>query len=192
MLKGSTAKVQNLQIRKEVVTTKSAAPSRNLSGPQRPNAPNAPKYKSKKSNGAASWEANKLSPNPPRAQKRAPVKRRTPSEATPALSSDTSDEDDSPERPTKRAKQEAQDLDLKRRVRCREAFSEDNHGKISMVHAADITSLDRATKYVPAFEGVAESHELRLQYPSALPRERYIHSATCKVIMADFPPDIFL
>lgn len=176
MLKGSTAKVQNLQIRKEVVTTKSAAPSRNLSGPQRPNAPSAPKSNPQKSNGLANGKANKLSPNPPRAQKKAPVKRRTPSEATPALSSDTSDEDESPERPTKRAKHKAQDLDLKRRVRCREAFSEDNDGKISMVHAAHITSLDRATKYVPAFEGVSASHELRLQYPSSLPRERYIHS----------------
>jgi len=173
ILKGSTAKVQNLQIRKEVVTTKSAAPSRNLSGPQRPNAPNAPKSILKKSNGAANGKASKLSPNPPRAQKKAPVKRRTPSEATPALSSDTSDEDENPERPTKKAKLEAQDLDLKRQVRCREAFSEDDNDKISMVHAADITSLDRATKYVPAFEGVSESHELCLQYPSASLRERY-------------------
>ncbi|MCJ1249682.1 Nucleosomal histone H3-Lys79 methylase [Trapelia coarctata] len=173
MLKGSSAKVQNLQIRKEVVTTKPAAPSRALSGPQRPNASNTPKSNSKETNGAANGKVGKASPNQLKVQKRAPVKRRTPSEATPAFSSDDSDEE-SPERPAKKAKAEAHDLDTKRRVRCREAFSEDKKGDLSMVHAADITSLDRATKYVLAFEGASESSEVILQYPSASPRERYL------------------
>lgn len=172
MLKASSTKVQSLQIRKEVVTTKSAASSRALSGPQRLNAPNASKSNSKQTNGVSNGKTGKASPNQLKVQKRAPVKRRTPSEATPAFSSDDSDEEESPERPAKKAKQQAQDLDLKRRVRCREAFAEDNKGELSMVHAADITSLDRATKYIPAFEGASESTEVCLQYPSASPSEK--------------------
>ena len=185
MLNGSSAKVQNLQIRKEVITTKSAAPSKVQSGPQRPSGPKTSNSNSKsntsKTNGTAKGKAAKTSLSPPRVQKRAPVKRRTPSEATPAFSSDDSDEEENPERPAKKAKLEARDLDLKRQVRCREAFSEDSKGEFSMVHAAEITSLDRATKYVPAFEGVSEPREVSLQYPSASSRERYLLSNPLQV-----------
>lgn len=173
MLKGSTAKVQHLQIRKEVVTTKSAAHSRIPLGPQRLDVPNTPKVNAKKAKRTASGKASRSSPDPPRVQKRAPVKRRTPSEVTPAFSSDGSDGEESPERPAKRVKQEVQHVDPKRQVRCRQAFSENNSGELAMVHAADITLLDGATKYVPAFEGVSDSDVVSLQYPSVSPKERY-------------------
>jgi [histone H3]-lysine79 N-trimethyltransferase len=75
--------------------------------------------------------------------------------------------------------------DLNRRLRSVEAFSEVDSNAYPIVHAADITSGQKtASKYKYAFEEKGKpagkkSSEIVLQYPSALPGERYerFHSA---------------
>lgn len=64
--------------------------------------------------------------------------------------------------------------DSKRRIRNKQAFSKEGDGVVPMVHAADIPSLDKATRYVPSFEGLPEDMEVLLQYPSVFQRERYL------------------
>ena len=62
--------------------------------------------------------------------------------------------------------------DVKRVIRSRKAFSEDDGGVFSMVHAGDVASLSRPTKYKAAFPNDPRVIEINLQYPSASQSER--------------------
>ena len=64
--------------------------------------------------------------------------------------------------------------DLKRRIRSRKAFSEDDGGIFPMVHAADFASLNKPTKYRAAFPDDPQAIRIHLQYPSASQCERYV------------------
>ena len=172
MLKASTAKPQQLLVRKEVVTTKSSIPRKNLlSAPPRSDVrqsqPKKADHKPRKSTPLSSSDA----------ERKVPRKRSTPTQRT-VFSSDDSDVSETSERPSKKLKQESvQDVDSKRQVWLAKAFSNEDDGQFPMVHAADITSLDKATKYLPTFEGWSDSLEVVLQYPSISQRERRVLSS---------------
>ena len=89
------------------------------------------------------------------------------------FSSDESDMDDTRDDPSKRSKSTvSQEPDLKRHIRLTVAFSEGNTSELSMVHAADITSVDTSTKFVPAWEGLPQRVRVLLQYPTCSQPER--------------------
>lgn len=62
--------------------------------------------------------------------------------------------------------------DLNRQVRSKTAFSEENGGNFPMVHAADIASLSKPTKFTIAFPNDSQATEIYLQYPSNSQREK--------------------
>ncbi|PGG99991.1 histone-lysine N-methyltransferase, H3 lysine-79 specific [Helicocarpus griseus UAMH5409] len=64
--------------------------------------------------------------------------------------------------------------DPQRRIRSEAAFSEDG-GKhtVGIVHAADITSVDKPTEFKGAFGAAGEPATVRLQYPGASRGEKY-------------------
>jgi H3 lysine-79-specific histone-lysine N-methyltransferase len=53
------------------------------------------------------------------------------------------------------------------------AFSEEGSRSLPIVHAADITSGEKAGDFKPAFGSTARHTEAFLQYPSAYAKERY-------------------
>ncbi|KAJ5101787.1 Histone methylation DOT1 [Penicillium alfredii] len=86
---------------------------------------------------------------------------------------DVSDSDTSFE-VRKRARTSASaEPDPERRLRSVKAFSEEGTRPFKMVHAADITSGQKAGKFKPAFGAEGKSTEILLQYPSASQKERY-------------------
>ena len=64
--------------------------------------------------------------------------------------------------------------DIKWQIRSRKAFSEDDGGMFPMVHAADVASLSKPTKYRAAFPNDPQVIRIHLQYPSASQCERYV------------------
>lgn len=89
-------------------------------------------------------------------------------------SSDSSDGDASPEWSRRQSQTvRSTEPDLARHVRSQEAFAKGSQD-VSMVHAADIASLDKPGKFAPAFDGPSQTCQiLLLQYPSASQQERY-------------------
>jgi len=74
----------------------------------------------------------------------------------------------------KRARRSSEvEPDLKRHIRSRKAFSDEDGGKFSMIHASEIATLSKPTEYKPAFPKDPEATEVHLQYPSASQREKY-------------------
>jgi H3 lysine-79-specific histone-lysine N-methyltransferase len=169
MLNDSSAK---LQIKKEVVITKSAAPLRiTSSAPRRSRPPQV--HQRNTSSTSKHLKVRKASPQVSQPRTKTGQRRSTPSQVAVTFSSDDSDVDEEIERPSKKPKQDvSQERDLKREIRCRQAFLTEGNDGFSMVHAADITSLDKGTKYIPAFEGASDTTPVVLQYPSILPTER--------------------
>ena len=164
---GSSAlKSQPLEVHKESVTGKKATPK---SGPARgaqqfPEPRHSPK------------DGGKPLAKRPKSELKAskkPIKGRESSRLAIDFGSDESDADDVLELPQKRSKRDTvYQPDLKRRVWSRNAFSNDDSGIFSMVHAADIPSVDKSIKFQPSFEGLSDGAEIALQYPSASQKER--------------------
>ncbi|KAF7720301.1 Histone-lysine N-methyltransferase, H3 lysine-79 specific [Penicillium ucsense] len=158
------------QVRK-VVQTKPAAPS----NPSVQNADSRPPRAHSSSHKAP--KARSVSSDAdPRPSKRLttpsrPRKRPTPDTRLSSDDDDVSDSDTSFEI-RKRAKVSAEP-DPERRIRSAKAFSEDGSRPFKMVHAADITSGDKAGKFKPAFGAAGKSKEILLQYPSASRKERF-------------------
>ena len=63
--------------------------------------------------------------------------------------------------------------DLDRKFRCAESFQVHDPGVVHVLHAADIPSYDKMTKYEPALPSLPENHEIALQYPSQSQKERF-------------------
>lgn len=126
-------------------------------------------------NGKASRKSDKLLPRTAlKSGSSKPTGRKRPSPAQKPLTSsaESSDTEDSFDA-RKRAKiSVSTEPDLKRKVRSLEAFSPEQDA-FQMVHAADIASLDKATKFRSAFEEPSVLANVSLQYPSASQRERY-------------------
>ncbi len=103
--------------------------------------------------------------------------RKRPSLAQPRLESDSdeSSNDQIVEGSRKRVRVSTDvEEDTKRQVRCGKAFSDEDRGWFPMVHAADIASLSKPTKYKAVFPDCAQATGIFLQYPSASQQERYI------------------
>lgn len=71
----------------------------------------------------------------------------------------------------KRRKVQGEVVDLKRRVRSKKAFSEDDGAKLDIIHAAD---LPAPKKHKPTAHVSIEDIILELKYPSASLRERSV------------------
>ncbi|KAI9816841.1 MAG: Nucleosomal histone H3-Lys79 methylase [Pycnora praestabilis] len=171
---GSTAiKPQGSQIRKEIVKIPSQPgvlkrnPSVTVSASQRSSVPI-------RSNGAskrAVLETKRTSLKPRNNMRKRP---------SPALqrlvsSSEESDNSESTETSRKRVRRStSSEPDLKRRICSIPAFAEDNDDGLSFIHAEEIASLDKPTKFIPAFE---ISSEILLKYPGAAQTERWVHHA---------------
>lgn len=63
-------------------------------------------------------------------------------------------------------------LDSERQIRSRDAFLEDNKEGHSMIHAADVASLKKPSKYRSSSLENLQVAEIILQYPSASLPER--------------------
>ncbi|KAL8825419.1 MAG: hypothetical protein Q9170_007799 [Blastenia crenularia] len=88
--------------------------------------------------------------------------------------SESQESDTGSEVQTKRTKTTHQSQSSRRReLRCKIAFSEEDDGIFTMIHAVDIASLDKPPKYRPAFLQDAERYAVALQYPSASQQEKY-------------------
>lgn len=75
----------------------------------------------------------------------------------------------------KRARMSASaEPDPERRLRSIKAFSEEGSRPFKMMHAADITSVQKAGKFKPAFGADGKPKQILLQYPSASSKERYV------------------
>ena len=98
--------------------------------------------------------------------------------ATPQpLESDSDDDgaDRDLESARKRVRRDSKiEADINRQIRSKKAFSDEDGGNFLMVHAADIASLSKPTKYIAAFPNDPQATEIYLQYPSASQREKYV------------------
>jgi len=75
----------------------------------------------------------------------------------------------------KRARMSASaEPDPERRLRSVKAFSEEGSRPFKMMHASDITSVQKAGKFKPAFGAEGKPKQILLQYPSASQQERYV------------------
>ena len=63
--------------------------------------------------------------------------------------------------------------DQKRQIRSRMAFSEEDGREVTMVHAIDVASLKKPTRYKAAFPNDPQAIQIHLQYPSASQCEKY-------------------
>lgn len=101
-------------------------------------------------------------------------KRQTPEQRLSSDDDDGTDDTDASFEVRKRARTgESAEPDPDRRVRSLKAFSEEDAQEFEMVHAADITSVQKAGQFMPAFEASENSEDVLLQYPSASQKERY-------------------
>lgn len=118
------------------------------------------------------------SPSTPQSSKR----KRATADAAPDFGTDGESENDDEdaerarESDAKRRKQrEVRALYKNRRVRSLAAFEPTNGEcvKLPIIHAAEIPSKDRGTRYEPYFASLEEGWTIELQYPSLCERERY-------------------
>ena len=113
---------------------------------------------------------NHFTSKPPSIKAQAQKSKKRPSPAQARLESDSDDEsgtenDAGVDR--KRAKLSTEPhIDIRRQIRSRGAFSEDDNGLFTMVHSANIASLGEPTKYRAAFPN-SQTMTVSLQYPSA-------------------------
>ncbi|KAL6721574.1 Nucleosomal histone H3-Lys79 methylase [Lecanora helva] len=160
----TAAKGTNSRIHQEITRTPSPQTPIN---PYKHNQALSAKKVPEKPNGS-----RKPSPLP---KEQPPRKRRV---ATPQqrLESDSDDDGDAQdlEGDRKRARRHSDaEPDVKRKIRSRKAFSNEDGGRFDMVHAADIASLDKSAEFKPAFPSDPLATKICLQYPSASQPERY-------------------
>ncbi|CAG7918976.1 unnamed protein product [Penicillium olsonii] len=173
---GFSLQPKKAQIRK-VVQTRPTAPTRSAThtpetrSPRvQPSAERSQKAQSLKSRSVSSdleaRSAKRLG-TPSRIRKRPTPEQRLSSD------DDASDSDASFE-VHKRARMSASaEPDPARHLRSVKAFSEEGSRPFKMMHAAEITSGQKAGKFKPAFGADGKAKQILLRYPSASPKERY-------------------
>ena len=87
---------------------------------------------------------------------------------------DSDNEENSDSFQKRRRRETSYDPDLARKIRCTEAFQNQDTENFRMLHAADIPTNDKLTKYEPSIPGLPMDFEIELQYPSVSRRERYV------------------
>ncbi|KAJ5677998.1 uncharacterized protein N7477_003631 [Penicillium maclennaniae] len=100
------------------------------------------------------------------------IRKRTTPETRLSSDDDASDSDTSFEVRKRVRTSASAEPDPDRRIRSVKAFSDEGRRPFKMVHAADITSGQKAGKFKPAFGVAGKPAEILLQYPSASPKER--------------------
>ncbi|OKP10619.1 Histone-lysine N-methyltransferase, H3 lysine-79 specific [Penicillium subrubescens] len=167
------------QVRK-VVQTKPAAPTRPTAQTPDSRSPRVPSS-SERSRKAHALTARSVSSDADaRPSKRLTTPSRPRKRPTPETRLSSDDDDDVGDSDTsfevrKRARTSAStEPDPERRIRSVKAFSEEGSRPFKMVHAADITSGQKAGKFKPAFGAASKPKEILLQYPSACQKERYV------------------
>ncbi|KAB8241513.1 S-adenosyl-L-methionine-dependent methyltransferase [Aspergillus flavus] len=163
------------QIRK-VVQARPAPPSRASSLTPGTSSRASPSDKPKKTQGSGSRSVSK-DPDLTSSKRRlnAPSqnrKRQTPEQRL-SSDDDSSDTDTSFEVRKRARTGDSAEPDFERRLRSLKAFSEGGVKSLPIVHAADITSVQKVGCFKPAFGGTGRPTEIFLQYPSASPKERY-------------------
>ncbi|MCJ1480222.1 Nucleosomal histone H3-Lys79 methylase [Schaereria dolodes] len=167
--KGSNPiKPQPLQLRKEIIPHN--APASRQPVPLKSQRPNGHAPPRKVGRQDAPQHAKTLKAPSNHSRKRAsPVEQRIES------SSEDSEDEVSVVMARKKTKPNSSvEPDLKRQVRSKKAFSKDDDGVFTMVHAADIASLESSVKFIPLFDELPERAEVGFQYPSASQRERQV------------------
>ncbi|KAJ6119698.1 hypothetical protein N7523_003978 [Penicillium sp. IBT 18751x] len=101
------------------------------------------------------------------------IRKRTTPETRLSSDDDASDSDTSFEVRKRVRTSASAEPDPERRIRSVKAFSDEGRRPFKMVHAADITSGQKAGKFKPAFGVAGKPAEILLQYPSASPKERF-------------------
>lgn len=120
-------------------------------------------------------KANSQTANPaPRSRAQNPRKR--PASTPQRLESDS--DDDVSDQDLGNARKRARRIgdmepDPKRQIRSRKAFSDEDGGVFPMVHAIEVASLSKPTKYKAAFPNDPQAIKIHLQYPSASQSEKY-------------------
>ena len=163
----TAAKGKNIHIKQEVVKTALKPQTTFTPFPQKSSKLSVPIIKAKQLNS----QTARPSPKP---QSQNPRKR--PSSTPQRLESDSDDgvSDQDLGNARKRARRTSDvEPDVRRQIRSRKAFSEDDGGVFPMVHAADVASLSKPTKYKVAFPNDSQVIRTHLQYPSASQSERY-------------------
>lgn len=164
----TAAKGKNIHIKQEVVKTILNPQKTFVPFPQHPNKRSLPDKKTKRLN------CPSAKPSP---KARAQNHRRRPASTPQRLESDSDDDvsDQDLGDARKRARRTSEvEPDSKRQIRSRKAFSEDDGGVFPMVHAADVASLSKPTKYRAAFPNDPQVIRIHLQYPSASQCEGYV------------------
>ena len=164
----TAAKGKNVHIKQEIVKTAMNPQKTFVPFPQQSNRRSLPEKNAQKLN----HQSAKPSP-----KSRAQNPRKRPASTPQPLQSDS--DDDVSEQDLgdgrKRARRTSDvQPDLKRQIRSSKAFLEDDGGVSPMVHAADIASLSKPTKYKAAFPNDTQLIQVHLQYPSASQSERYV------------------
>lgn len=165
--KGSQAiKPQPASIRKETVSIHSNPRKKLDSTAQRPRIRTVPAIK----------RVRKVDPNvlePPKTRRQDSRKRQISKEPRLESDSDENFSDEVLEASNKRLRiSPSVEPDRHRRLHCMKSLSADEVGMGNMVQAAEIASLQMATKYKPAFPDDLEVTHIYLQYPSESAKER--------------------
>ncbi|KAB8199917.1 Histone methylation protein DOT1 [Aspergillus parasiticus SU-1] len=163
------------QIRK-VVQTRPAPPSRASSLTPGTSSRASPSDKPKKTQGSGSRSVSR-DPDLTSSKRRLNTpsqnrKRQTPEQRL-SSDDDSSDTDTSFEVRKRARTGDSAEPDFERRLRSLKAFLEGGVKSLPIVHAADITSVQKAGCFKPAFGGTGRPTEIFLQYPSVSPKERY-------------------
>ncbi|GIJ99883.1 nucleosomal histone H3-Lys79 methylase [Aspergillus viridinutans] len=167
---------QKPQIRK-VVQTRPAPPSRSSSHtPVRSSSQTSPPEKTKRPRDSTSRSVSRDPDHRPSKRLSTPLrnrKRPTPEQRLSSDDDDASDTDTSFELRKRARTEDSAEPDLARRIRSLKAFSEENVKPLPLVHAAHITSKQKAGNFKRAFGGADRPTEILLQYPSASLKERF-------------------
>ncbi|PYH96317.1 histone H3-K79 methyltransferase [Aspergillus ellipticus CBS 707.79] len=163
------------QIRK-VVQTRTAAPSRSVSQTPGPSSRTPPAQV--KARESASRSVSRDRDPPSSATKRrlgtpAQTRKRQTPELRLSSDDDASDTDASFEVRKRARTGNSAEPDPARRLRSLKAFSEDGVRSLPMIHASEITSVQKVGNFKPAFGEAKPLPEILLQYPSASAKERY-------------------
>lgn len=164
----TAAKGKNVHIKQEIVRTALNPQKTFIPFPQRSNKRSLPDKKvTKLLNSQTARPSPKSRPQMPR---------KRPASTPQRLESDSDDDESEQDlgEAMKRARRSSEvETDQKRQIRSRKAFSEEGGGVFPMVHAVDVASLSKPTKYKAAFPNDPQAIEVRLQYPSASQSEKY-------------------
>ncbi|KAL5341549.1 S-adenosyl-L-methionine-dependent methyltransferase [Aspergillus crustosus] len=165
---GFSLQAKKPQIR-QVVQSRPAPPSRSVSQPANKPSPRTLSADPRKKTRSASTERDtKRRLTPLRSRKRP-----TPEQRLSSDDDDGSDTDTSFEIRKRARTGDSAEPDYGRRLRSLKAFSEDEMRSLPIVHAEEITSVQKSGKFKPAFGNMSPSSPILLQYPSATPKERY-------------------